>query len=248
MNIRFDRPLAACLFLFAAWGAVAEEGIEKKTVQFAKGASSATVKGTIKGDKTIDYALRAKAGQTMTVTFKGSNGANYFNVLPPGSTGEAIFIGATEGNEYKGELPADGEYRIRVFLMRSAARRGESSNYTMTVGVTGAPKAASNAAPAGDAKVKGTNYHATGKVPCSAGTEAPGSQQCEFGVIRGKPGDAEVHVTLPGGLKRVLKFAGAKVSSEGAQSVKAAKSVDMWSVDVNDYEHYRIPEAVISGG
>jgi hypothetical protein len=30
--------------------------------------------------------------------------------------------------------------------------------------------------------------------------------------------------------------------------VKASKSGDLWSVDVNDYEHYRIPEAVISGG
>ena len=248
MPIRFARPLLACLLLVAGGSAIADEGIEKKTVQFAKGASSATVKGTIKGDKTIDYALRAKAGQTMTVTLKGSNGANYFNVLPPGSKGEAIFIGANEGNEYKGELPADGEYRIRVFLMRSAARRGETSNYTLTVGVTGAPKSVASAAPAGDAKVKGTNYHATGKVPCSAGTEAPGSQQCEFGVIRGKPGDAEVHVTLPGGLKRVLKFAGAKVSSEGAMSVKATKSGDLWSVEVNDYEHYRIFEAVISGG
>jgi hypothetical protein len=249
MTFRAWQPLAACLLLLTGFGAVAADGIEKKTVQFAKGASSATVKGTLKGDQTIDYALRAKAGQTMTVTFKGSNGANYFNVLPPGSTGEAIFIGATEGNEFKGELPADGEYRIRVFLMRSAARRGEASSYTMTVGITGVPKAAAaSAAPAGDAKVKGTPYHATGKVPCAAGNEAPGSQQCEFGVIRGKPGEAEVHVTIPGGLKRVLKFAGAKVSSEGAMSVKAAKSADTWSVDVNDYEHYRIPEAVISGG
>ncbi len=142
MILRIGRPLAAFLFLLAGFGASAADGIEKRSVQFAKGASSATVKGTIEGDTTIDYALLAKAGQTMTVTLKGSNGANYFNVLPPGSKGEAIFIGANEGNEYKGELPADGEYRIRVFLMRSAARRRETSDYTMTVGISGVPKAA----------------------------------------------------------------------------------------------------------
>ncbi len=142
--------LAPCLLLFAGHGAAASDGIEKRSVQFAKGASSATVKGTIKGDKTIDYALRARAGQAMTVRLEASNASNYFNVLPPGSTGEAIFIGSTEGNEFKGALPADGEYRIRVFLMRNSARRGESSTFTLKVGVAGEARPA----PAADAKGK----------------------------------------------------------------------------------------------
>jgi hypothetical protein len=80
------------------------------------------------------------------------------------------------------------------------------------------------------------------------GSAPPGSAQCDFGVIRGKPGSAEVHVTPPGGFKRVLTFSGGKVSSDPGAKVKADKSGDMWSVDVNDHEHYRIPEAVISGG
>jgi hypothetical protein len=249
MTYLFLRSLASCLLFLAGFGAMAADGIEKRAVQFANGASSATARGAIKGDKTIDYALRAKAGQAMSVTLKASNTANYFNVLPPGSSGEAIFIGSTEGNEWKGVLPADGEYRIRVYLMPSAARRGESSNYSLTMGVTGnAIPAKLGAAPAGDAKVKGTAYHATGKVPCSMGNAAPGSAQCEFGVIRGKAGGAEVHVTPPGAFKRVLMFAGGKVIAEGAMSVKASKSSDMWSVEINDYEHYQIPEAVISGG
>ena len=43
-------------------------------------------------------------------------------------------------------------------------------------------------------------------------------------------------------------LAGGEVRSEGDAKVKASKSGDTWSVDVNDYEHYQIPEAVISGG
>ncbi len=58
--------------------------IQTKPVQFKKGESAATIKGTLKGDETIDYSLRAKAGQTMSVTFKTSNASAYFNVLPPG--------------------------------------------------------------------------------------------------------------------------------------------------------------------
>ena len=237
--------LASCVS--SAWA-----GIETRPLQFKKGASAATIKGTLKGDQTIDYSMQAKAGQTMSVSFKTSNASAYFNVLPPGSTGAAIFIGSTSGNEWTGTLPADGEYRIRTYLMRSAARRNESTRFTLTVGIAGSAAAAGagtlGTAPAGDAKVKGTPYHATGTLPCAAGKEAPGAKQCEFGVIRGKPGNAEVHVSYPGSKPRVLTFIGDKVAADGGARVRATKSGDMWSIEVNDHEHYRIPEAVINGG
>jgi hypothetical protein len=244
--------LLMAYFMFAAGpSAFAADSIQSRPLQFAKGASSATVKGSLKGDKTIDYKLRAKAGQTMSVTLKTGNASNYFNLLPPGSRDVAIFVGSTSGNEWTGALPADGEYTIRVYLMRSAARRHESADYTLTVGITGSATTASpalGAPPASDARVKGTPYHATGKVPCSMGSAAEGSAQCDFGVIRGKPGNAEVHLTPPGGFKRVLTFIGGNVRSDADARVQAGKSGDMWSIEVNDYEHYRIPEAVISGG
>jgi len=129
--------LVACVLLLASPIADAADGIVSKPLQFAKGASSATVKGSIKGGATIDYKLRAKAGQTMNVALKTSNAANYFNVLPPGSKDVAIFIGSSEGNEWTGALPSEGEYTIRVYLMRSAARRNETANYTLKVGITG---------------------------------------------------------------------------------------------------------------
>ena len=249
MRVRIGQLLMVCVLVAAGSMALAADGIESRPLQFSKGASSATVKGSLKGDKTIDYKLRARAGQTMSVTLKTSNGANYFNVLPPGSTGEAIFVGSTSGNEWTGALPSDGEYTVRVYLMRSAARRNETADYTLSVGITGsAPtSAALGAAPAGDAKVKGTPYHATGQVPCSMGSAPQGSAQCDFGVIRGKPGNAEVHIKPAGGLERVLTFMGNKVTS-GKEKVKASKAGDLWTIDVNDYEHYRIPEAVVSGG
>lgn len=250
MKGHFVRMLMACALVATTCWAFAADGIESRVLQFAKGASSTTVKASIKGDRTIDYKLHAKAGQTMSVTLKTSNAANYFNVLPPGSTDVAIFVGSSGGNAWTGPLPADGEYTIRVYLMRSAARRNEAANYTLAVAITGSasPAAAMGAAPASDAKVKGTPYHAVGQVPCSLGSAPQGSLQCDFGVIRGKPGNAEVHVTPPGGFKRVLTFIGGKVTSDGEARVKASKSGDLWSVDVNDYEHYRIPEAVVSGG
>lgn len=240
--------LAVCLAALAPITTFA--GIQTKPVQFAKGKSSVTIKGAIKGDQATDYTLRAKAGQMMSVTLTTSKGANYFNVLPPGSNDEALFVGSSGGNEWTGALPADGEYKVRVYLMRSAARRNEVANYTLSVGITGMPHAAASTdlgkAPASDVKVKGTNYHATGPLPCRLGSDKP--IQCEFGVIRGKPGNAEVHITLPGGLKRVLTFMGDKVMTNPGEKVKAVKKRYDWEVGVNDYEHYTIPEAVVSGG
>lgn len=240
--------LAVCLASLAPMTVAAD--IQTKPLQFAKGSSAATIKGSLKGEQTIDYTLRAKAGQTMSVKLATSKGANYFNVLPPGSNDEALFVGSSGGYEWTGALPADGEYKVRVYLMRSAARRNETANYTLTVGITGTAHATHAAdlgkAPASDAKVKGTHYHATGPIPCRMGNDKP--IQCEFGVIRGKPGNAEVHITPPSGLKRVLTFIGDKVTTNQGEKVKAVKQGYDWSVEVNDHEHYTIPEAVVSGG
>jgi hypothetical protein len=250
MNTIFPRLLLASVLTAAGSTVFAADTIESRPLQFAKGASSATVEGSIKGDQLIDYKLRARAGQTMSVKLTTRNDANYFNVLPPGSNDVAIFVGSTNGDEWSGPLSADGEYTIRIYLMRSAARRNEVANYTLSVGITGGSTTspAPGVVPVSDAKVKGTPYHATGQVPCSMGSAPPGSAQCEFGVVRGKTGSAEVHVTPPGGLTRVLTFMSGKVSSDAGTSVKASLSADTWLIVVNDYEHYRIPEAVISGG
>lgn len=142
------KPIAIAVATIALLFACAVQAqIRTERVQFAKGASSKTITGTLKGDASVDYVVGARAGQTMSVTLKPGNASNYFNVLPPGSE-TALFVGSSSGNTYTGSLPADGDYRIRVYLMRNAARRNEASNYTLTVGVTGASAAATPAAPA----------------------------------------------------------------------------------------------------
>jgi hypothetical protein len=113
--------------------------IQQQQVQFKKGETGATIKGGLKGEQIIDYKLRASAGQAMVVQFKPSNQSAYFNVMAPGRD-EAIFIGSTSGNEFAADLPASGEYRIRVYLMRNAARRNESVTYTLEVAVSGTPR------------------------------------------------------------------------------------------------------------
>lgn len=104
-------------------------------VLFAKGASSKAIKGTIKGDQSRVYVVNVRAGQKLSVKLATSNASSYFNITGPGAQ-QALFIGSTEGSSYAGTVPSSGDYKIDVYLMRNAARRNETANYTLTVSAT----------------------------------------------------------------------------------------------------------------
>jgi hypothetical protein len=120
-------------------GARAAGGSRKEEVRFDAGTSGTSITGQIRGDEGVDYLVRARAGQHLTVSFKPSNPMAYFNVLPPGSD-KALFVGssAADGSLFMTQLPRDGVYTIRVYLMRAAARRNETARYTMGVSVIAA--------------------------------------------------------------------------------------------------------------
>lgn len=104
-----------------------------ETIRFARGTSSATRRATITGYETRTYLLDLRAGQRLSVGLQTSNRSSYFNVTAPGAQ-EALFNGSNGGSNYSGRTQASGVYRIEVYLMRNAARRGENANYTLTVG------------------------------------------------------------------------------------------------------------------
>lgn len=155
----------------------AAQDIETRRITFPPGASSATVSGSITGRQAVDYKVRGEAGQTMSVALRTSHASNYFNVLPPGSE-TALANSSITGNQWTGTLPADGDYTIRVYLMRSAARRDESADYTLTVGITG--DASSANAGGVEARVPGAPCHATGTAPCSVDADRKGAAEHYF--------------------------------------------------------------------
>jgi hypothetical protein len=93
-------------------------------------------------------------------------------------------------------------------------------------------------------------------VPCSVGPDPKGSAQCSIGVIRNAFGNADVYLASPGydvklhkDKLRVLKFAGDNVTSPDAKDkVTFEKQDDNWSIGINDFYYYVIPEALIIGG
>jgi hypothetical protein len=84
----------------------------------------------------------------MNVSMATKHTATYFNILAPGETEVAFFNGSVNGNQYEGVLPASGDYKIRVYMMRSAARRNEKANYRLEMIVSGKPQATSTTDPA----------------------------------------------------------------------------------------------------
>jgi hypothetical protein len=246
----------ACVLFCVASGVLAQGEIESRPVQFAKGASSATVKGSIQGRQTVDYKLRARAGQTMSVALKANNPGLAFNVLPPGSNDVAL-PDAISRQTWTGTLPADGEYSVRTYLERSSARRGERASYTLTVGIDGA--SAQSDAQSADARLSAAarragegSFDATGQVPCAQAKGQP-MGQCAFGVARTGGGTATVMVTRPDGRKRAIFFdKGRAVSADlsqadGNMTFRATKEADLFKIQAGD-ERYEIPEAVITGG
>ena len=115
----------------AAEAAEVIDGITNQRVSFSPGANSATVEASITGYETVDYLLNVKAGQAMNVSMATPSTAAYFNILEPGETDVAMHIGSVNGNQYEGLTSKSGDYRIRVYQMRSAARRNETATYRL---------------------------------------------------------------------------------------------------------------------
>jgi hypothetical protein len=109
-------------------------------VKFEPGNYGAMLSGTVTGSEYFDYRLGGRAGQKLfvelTVDGANGNGTIYFNVLPPGSTGEAIFNGSMDDNNSEVvELPQSGVYTVRVYLMGNDNDAGKTVDYNVDVSI-----------------------------------------------------------------------------------------------------------------
>lgn len=110
-------------------------GQSSERIRFAAGNDNASAQSVIRGDEYRDYVLDAREGQRMSVSLS-TDGSAYFNILPPGSDGVAIYNSSIDGNDSSLVLPATGAYRVRVYLMGADNSEGRSVRYTLSVGIT----------------------------------------------------------------------------------------------------------------
>ncbi|TPE44165.1 SH3 domain-containing protein [Amaricoccus solimangrovi] len=136
------------LFLVAmlalGFGVASADEVRRERVRFPAGTTGTTVSGNIKGYDSVEYQVGATAGQEMTASLRVDNPVAYFNVFGPGDVpgkSTALFIGSSEGDDFRRSLDESGDYTIQVFIMRAGARRGETASYALRIGITGASPA-----------------------------------------------------------------------------------------------------------
>lgn len=120
------------LLIFGPASASFAQDIRIVDVRFPRGASGTTVSDTIVGYQMINYRIGVSAGQTMSVQLDTDNPSNYFNINAPGASA-AAYNSSISGNTANFRIPSSGNYIISVYLMRNAARRGESADFDLTL-------------------------------------------------------------------------------------------------------------------
>lgn len=247
--MRYSLILAAALLAPVVAPAAYAQTVQP--VEFARGTSSSTIHGAIRGNSYTDYRIVVRAGQRLSVTLTPVKGSPYFNVMEPGSQDVAIYNSSNSGQTYTGTTARNGAYTIRVYQMRAAGRRGETADFRLTLSVTGHGSATTHpSAPShfpGDALVSGTPYHATSTIRCrSVAGAAMGF--CNAGVIR-RPSSATVHLDTPDGGERSILFReGRAVSSDSQSRMTSTRRGDVTTVRIGTVEIYEIPDALIEGG
>lgn len=122
--------------IIAIAGITEVSGQSKVNVSFRPGTTQGTYTGSIKGDRYVDYLVRASVSQTMTVKLTRSSGEYpYFNILVNGSE-EAIADNAREVTNWKGKLPSTGVYTVRVYMSKAGRLAGRTSNFRITFSIT----------------------------------------------------------------------------------------------------------------
>jgi hypothetical protein len=239
--------LALTLLLTAplTWASTDKER-DVEPVHFTQGSSSAQINGQIKGDHYIDYQLQASAGQTLKAKLQGSNRQNYFNILPPHKQDDAMYVGSSDDNNVEVLLPTDGVYQIRVYLMRAAARRNESSNYRLDLSITGQPLPALSETQ--DAHIPNTPYHAQASIKCQPSYSD--IKECQASVIRRSfDGTATVDLSWgSAGSRSILFVKGQPLAADTTMTFRASKTDDTYQIIFAEDERFDIPAALIVGG
>ncbi|MEP7292158.1 MAG: hypothetical protein ABI835_10255 [Chloroflexota bacterium] len=106
-------------------------GTSPVRINFAAGATSATVNGQVDGGTARNYVLGARAGQRMIVSVATASNPVYLTVVSPGGTTlvSAIF-GETTLDRF---LPETGDYAVQVSTLPGTPL----TNFTLSVSITG---------------------------------------------------------------------------------------------------------------
>jgi xanthosine utilization system XapX-like protein len=242
MNKRFavNSTLLCTMVMGAAVGFA--QAPKQVPVNFRPGKSSAVLVGRLVGDQAIDYVLTVKAGQKVSVTLTKAKSSAGYLVIDAG-TGNGMADSNLAGTRANVVAVTDGKVKVRLFMVRAAARRGESSPFSLTISVTGKALAPVK----GDALVKGTNFHATAEAQMDHYLFKD-MKTCKVGVIRrGENATGTLEFSFNGQKRRVLIVAGKAVSADSTEKVSSSKEGETFVIKIGASETYKVNELLLMG-
>ena len=129
--MKIPHNIILALTLLAATPGFADD-IRREAVHFNAGSSGSTINSHLKGYQSVQYTLALTAGQKLSAQLDSRNSSLYFNITAPGADA-ALYNSSIDGNGTSITIPSSGKYTISVYLMRNAARRGDTAEYTLTL-------------------------------------------------------------------------------------------------------------------
>ena len=104
-------------------------------VEFDPGSTTATYSDRVVAREVRNYLIDAKKGQRLSVELEAESRYAQFIVQ---FVGQSVYDSRRSGERaWSDELPRDGEYTVRVYLVRADAQRGGVAEYELTIGLEG---------------------------------------------------------------------------------------------------------------
>jgi hypothetical protein len=118
----------------AAFPAISAEGERRVPVKLEAGAGR-SFDDEINEYETVVYVVPLRLGQALQVLLVSNNASNCFDIHAPGVT-KPVYVGSESGSSCRWVATTGGDYLVKVFLLRLAARDGQSARFTLELKTT----------------------------------------------------------------------------------------------------------------
>ncbi len=124
------RFLIALICMMAAPVVVPQEAAGAARVVFDDARAARSFTHVVDGFNEVSYVVALREGQSLQVSLASNNISNCFDIYAPGAT-KPFYSSGDSGNTHQLLATTAGDYVVRVFLLRLAARDNQSAQYTL---------------------------------------------------------------------------------------------------------------------
>jgi hypothetical protein len=130
------RQLLLALVAMSAAGAASSQDAERRVpVSFAEG-TARSFEDSISDFQVVTYVVPLRKGQTLAVLLASNNASNCFDIHVP-DVAKPVYVGSESGSSHQFQALVAGEHLVKVFLLRLAARDGQTAHYTLELKLAG---------------------------------------------------------------------------------------------------------------